>query len=68
MALVLKYHRGVRLMTYKPQGPVHPKYKAVYICSINRDCFALLFKPLLRDNGRRNFCMMNSRVKERTTV
>lgn len=68
MALVLKYQRDVCDMTYSPQGPVYPKYMAVYICSIKRDCFPRDLSPLVRANGRRIVCIMNSRVNESTIV
>jgi hypothetical protein len=35
---------------------------------MNLDCFALLFSPLRFAIGLRNFCMINSLVKERTMV
>lgn len=67
MPRVLKYHTGVLDMTYMPAGPRTAKYRAVYDCSMKRACLPL-FNPARRARGAMTSCMMNSRVKERTTV
>ena len=45
MAVISKYHKEPRDITYKPKGPKTAKYMAVYICSMNLLCLFLPRMP-----------------------